>query len=119
MKLGQIEEQRNELIGRRDAFHVACALCTWSEDHEGHPEPGARVRFTGDAISEVRLAKPGESAHGILDPFLDEHPKPYDQMFWVLLMPGLASAPRHHFDVSIEVEGDMRKGQWDCRDCAD
>lgn len=119
MKLGQVEEQRNELLGRRDAFHVACVLCTWDEDCGSEPEAGARVRFTGDAFSEVRPSKPGELTHGIIDPFLKDRPKPYDDMFWVLLMPGLADAPRHEFNLKIDLDDEMRTGQWDCRDCPD
>lgn len=119
MKLGQAVEQTNSLIGRRDAFHVACVLCTWDEDCGVLPGAGMKVRFTGDAFSEVRQAKSEEVAHGVIDPFLAKNPARYDEMFWVLLMPGLADAPRHEFDLHICLDGDMRKGQWDCRDCPD
>ncbi len=117
MKLGKTEEQSNNLIGRRDAFHVACALCSFDEDYDGPPKPGMFVRFTGSAFSMVRQARPGESAHGVIDPFLTSITP--DEMFWVLLMPNLASAPRHDFDLNIDIEGEMEEGQWDCRDCPD
>lgn len=116
-ELGKTEEHQNRLIGRRDAFHVACVLCDWDEDYGSAPEPGMRVRFTGDAFGSVRPAKANELAHGVIDPFLTSKPRIDDDMFWVLLMPGLASAPQHNFELKIPVDGDMQKGQWDCRDC--
>lgn len=121
MKLGEPVEQENHLLGRRDAFHVACVLCAWSEDHwpAVDPQAGALVRFTGDAFSEVRPIKEGETPHGVVDPFLTCSPSTDDQMFWVLLMPGLASAPQHHFDLNIDLDPEMLKGQWDCRNCED
>jgi hypothetical protein len=117
LKLGNSEECLNSLLGRRDAFHVACVLCTWDEDYQERPAAGLRVRFTGDAFSEVRpLKNVDETAHGIIDPFL-QSPLTGEDMFWVLLMPGLASSPQHNFDLKID---DVEyKGQWDCRDCPD
>lgn len=118
MKLGQVEELLNQNIGKRDAFHVACVLCEWDESG-APPTPGMRVRFTGDAFSSVRQVQGDECAHGVIDPFLTNNPPVYEAMFWVLLMPGLASAPRHDFEMQIAIDEGMAKGEWDCRDCSE
>jgi hypothetical protein len=77
------------------------------------------VRFTGDAFSEVRKSNDGEIPHGVIDPFVSMAALDNDTMFWVLLFPGLASAPQHNFDLQIALTQDMEDGQWDCRDCSD
>ena len=118
MKLGQTEENSNEFLGRKDAFHVACVLCHWDEEYAPAPKPGEPVRFTTAAFSKVRVCRKDEAAHGIVDPFLKSLAAE-DDMFWVLLMPGLAGAPQHNFDLQIPVEGDMDKSTWDCRGCSD
>ena len=117
-KLGETDLDNNRLIGRRDAFHVACVMCSWSEDEPNKPKPGMRVRFTSAAFSEVRpCLSYNEKAHGIIDPFLEVEHIQLDTKFWVLLRPGLAGAPQHNFDLSIPLDPDMNKSTWDCRDC--
>ena len=121
MKLGSTELFENCLIGKRAAFHVACALCTADADDEAALQPGQLVRFTSAAFSEVRAVKKNEKPHAVVDPFV----LPQDlkmaigsgDLFLVLLFPGGTTSPRHHFDITIERDGDMDSSTWDCRNC--
>lgn len=112
LKLGNHSpDYENNLIGKKDAIHIAVVGCLSKDDLM--LKPGQRVRFTGNAFSEVRAAEPGEQYHGVVDPFLTS---PADEgLFVVIIKPGLASAVRHDYDLNIsDIE---ESGQWDCRGC--
>lgn len=115
MPLGKLEEHENDKLGLRDAFHVACVLCDKDQDREWELKPGMLVRFTGDSFTAVRPALEGEPSHGIIDPFLSPLDLSEDNLFWVLIRPGYASAPTHNFDLSIS---DVPEGEWSCQGCA-
>jgi hypothetical protein len=110
MRLGQKESYDNPLLGRKDAFHVAAVLCH-SEDVP--LEPGDYVRFTGDSFTRVEKVEDHSKAHGIVDPFLSE--KTGDDLFWVLVKPGLASGVNHNFELTIS---DVEHGEWSCKECS-
>jgi hypothetical protein len=112
LKLGTQIEHENHLIGKKDAVHIAVVMCSASDDF-GHPRPGQRVRFTGDAFSEVRPAVGSEPFHGVVDPFLEN--VNLDDLFLVIIKPGLASTVRHDYDLNIT--DTEENGQWDCRGC--
>lgn len=110
MPLGKLEDHENHKLGLRDAFHVACVLC--ESDPDFKLTPGMAVRFTGDSFSIVRPALAGEPPHGIVDPFIS--PLDMEELFWVLVRPGLASAPTHNYELNIT---DVETGEWTCKEC--
>lgn len=117
MPLGKLEPHENDKLGLRDAFHVACVLCEkdgQTDPPPWTPAPGMPVRFTGDSFTAVRPALPGEPAHGIIDPFLTLADLSEYHLFWVLVRPGLASAPTHNYELNIS---DVPTGEWSCKDC--
>lgn len=114
LELGNTYDVGGEYIGRKDAFHVSAVLCT-PDDDIYKLAPGQKVRFTGDAFSKVRPTDTGEEYHGIIDPFANS--LPLDEMFWVIIRPGLASGVRHDFNINITDARGFQSGQWDCRNC--
>lgn len=82
IKLGQLIEGAAE----RDAIHVAVTPVLAGENLY----PAQRVTLTGG------LARPGEPAVGIVDPYLS-HAVPKGAMFWLCLLPGTVTGMRHHW----------------------
>lgn len=125
MKLGEplrIDSDGGDVIGKRDAVHVAVVSCQWDEDFPGALSPGAPVRFTGDAYSQVRLANSGEQPHGVVDPFVDPEVLKAaifsGDCFLVILYPGMTTSVRHDYAMNIpEDDEHFKHGQWDCRSC--
>jgi hypothetical protein len=112
MRLGEKENYENCLLGRKDAFHVACVLC----ESDDHPlKPGDYVCFTGDAYCKVVKVEDREKAHGIVDPFLADDHACCGDLFWVLVKPGLASGVNHNFQLNID---GIAQGEWSCKECS-
>lgn len=74
---------------QRDAVHVAVIPVMADEDLS----PGARVGVIG--YSTLRATKTREAV-GVVDPFLVDVVKK-GQFFWLFLLPGTTSPPRHHW----------------------
>lgn len=74
---------------QRDAVHVAVIPVMADEDLQ----PGAKVSVVGYSTLRARLTPP---AVGVVDPFLAE-PVKRGQFFWLFLLPGSTSPPRHHW----------------------
>ena len=53
LPLGQLVPDESPLIGRRDAFHVACVVGHWDPDDypDWKPQPGERARRGTTSIS--------------------------------------------------------------------
>lgn len=72
----------------RDAVHVAVApVRAYSE-----LQPGQKVELRNGYACPVE-----GTAHGVVDPFRDG-PVAGGDLFWLFMVPGSTSAPRHHWD---------------------
>lgn len=93
---------------RRDAVHIACEPVV--NQTERNWSPGDRMIF--GPTGKLRPCREGESPIGIIDPFLDVDPDPWEnvvrpgQSCFLILMPGKVTSLRHvwsHPDFKDEV----------------
>lgn len=122
MKLGEPVSDDNENLGLKDAVHVAVVAVrpytvNADDDEEALLKPGQPVRFTGDAMSQVRACKTGEDPHGIVDPFVTHCS---DGNFYLVLVDPklLRGTMTHNWELNQEADGGFTKNQWDCRGCS-
>lgn len=93
-KIGQTSMDQ-QLLGRRDAFHVPCVLamsdtCVYARD---------RVRFISAEFTSVEPVIDVSESHGVADPFMPNLFAEPGTLFWVILAPGLATNLTHHFTI--------------------
>lgn len=95
MKIGQIDN--NEVLGKRDAFHVPCILANSPQDLKA----GDKVRFIDDTYKSVIKVPRHENLnpHGIVDPFVKRFKK-WEQ-FLVWLMPETVVKLNHNFELNM------------------
>lgn len=114
-----------ERIGTKDAVHVHIVIAE-KDSYKEEIKPGDWVKFTDDKYNKIIKCEKVD-AHGIVDPFLDEYIYSFDK-FAVLLVPGIASAVRHDFEINpnfrvwekeaLEDElKEIRDNDSDCGDC--
>jgi hypothetical protein len=99
LKIGSKVEAGEGYPGRRDAFHVSAVLVK-AQPHTTSLRPGDSVRFVDTFYHTVHLSQRNDR-HGIVDPFLKEI-KP-DELFWVLLEPGLVGDLVHQFNLTTDL----------------
>lgn len=115
MKLGEVVKDGR--AGMRDAFHVPAVLVTCSQDLR----PGDPVRFSdASGKSVVRVASWSDSylIHAVVDPFRLGANRTIraGELFWALLLPGLAGNLTHNFDLNVtpDVADALRCGDKGC-----
>lgn len=127
-----LDQNCNIPLGTRDAIHVpfvvgSPARLSLEEERQlgFERKPGSFVKFTDDKFIEF-IPCDKESAHGILNPFLDEISR-YDKVI-VFLLPGITTPVRHNFDINLQqkqVEKQIleielkhqKEADPDCADC--
>lgn len=87
-----------EIIGRRDAFHVPGVLV----QANALMLPGDRVNFTDDSMTMVRDTHDDNKYQAVVDPFIPAEGVGPGTMFWVFPIPGSTSPVRHDFDITID-----------------
>lgn len=116
-------------VGTRDAVHVpfvvaaAAVEATTIDDRINGLKPGSYVKFLDDGYTKFVVCEKAE-AQGVLNPFVDEIS--YYEPVVVMMMPGITSPVRHHFDIDPRLkdmerhwlEAELAQAKQEDPDCA-
>jgi hypothetical protein len=99
-KLGELTTNC-QLIGTRDAMHVAVIMVTCDVE----VKPGHSVEFLPTSTDDHKKVFLSPRREAIVDPFLTNIVQP-GEPFWVIVSQAMVTNIRHHYDIKSEEDVD-------------